>query len=302
MTRLAAEGNESGEMVDRLGILTMTHGTGEEDSPSNLDVQRYIEEMQFPVPTRHGFIQAGRHLQPAVEWLNQQKVTVIVAVILYPLSNNKEVGKAYVEMGLKPGRLKYEFYPVTTEATIYPSKLMEAHPLLADVTQSRLLEISQDPANEIGIYVTHGEFTPSGRRLHDGSADEMLSIIRKRGIFFDVRRASINPKDETLPLARELLQTGKTLLFTHGFTERSEFTESYIPSQLAQLPEGSYRWNSTPLLPHPAMREYILFRVAETLFANGRADLVFDEARAVWERYRDFEAQVSLPMLIPAQA
>jgi sirohydrochlorin ferrochelatase len=204
---------------------------------------------------------------------------------------------------LKPGKLKYEFYPVTTKATILPSKLMEAHPLLADVTQARLLEISQDPANEIGIYVTHGEFSASGRRYHDGAADEMLGIIRERGIFHDVRRASINPKDETLPLARELLETtGKTLLFTHGFTERSAFTEDYIPHQLSQLPEGSYRWNSTPLLPHPAIRQYVLFRVAETLLANDRADLLFDEAREVWERYRGFEAKVSLPMLIPAGA
>lgn len=280
----------------------MTHGTGDEDSPSNLAVQQYIQDMGFPVPTRHGFIQSGRHLQPAVEWLNHHDVTVIVAVILYPLSNNKEVGKAFVEMGLKPGRLKYEFYPVSTPATIYPSKLLEAHPLLADVIQSRLLEISEDPSNEIGMYVTHGEFSPAGRRYHDGAADETLAIIRDRGIFHDVRRASINPKDETLPLARALLETGKTLLFTHGFTERSAFTESYIPRQLAELPEGSYRWNSTPLLPHPAMRQYVLFRVAETLYANDRGDLVFDEARAVWERYRDFQATLTLPMLIPARS
>ncbi|GIW09986.1 MAG: hypothetical protein KatS3mg061_1043 [Dehalococcoidia bacterium] len=289
--------------MDRLGILTMTHGTGEADSPSNLAVQRHIAEMALPVPTAHGFIQAGRHLQPAVEQLNAAGVTVIVAVPLYPLSTNKEIGKAFIELGLKPGRLKYQFYPVTTQATILPARLLEAHPALAEVVRSRLEAISSDPPNEIGVYLTHGEFTLSARTYHEGSADELIALVRASSRFADVRRASLNPKDETLPLATDLLErTGKRLLFTHGFTEESEFTTHYIPNQLAQLPPERYRWNPTPLLPHPAMRDYLLFRVAEALLANGRADLLFDEARAAWERYEGFQARVSLPLLIPTRA
>jgi hypothetical protein len=287
--------------MDRLGILTLTHGTGEENSPSNQAVIQSVAGMGFPVPTAHGFISAGRHAQPAVALLDEASVDVMVAVLLYPLSNNKEVGKTYVELGLKPGKLKYEFYPVATRATVYTSKLLEAHPTLADACQERMLALSDDPANEIGVIITHGEFTAGSRKYHEGSIDEIAGIIRDRGAFADVRRASINPKDETLPLAESLLAASdKRLLFTHFFTERSDFTEQYIPSQLAKLPADRYRWNSAPMLASGAMREYILFRVAETLIANGRNELVFDEARECWDRYRDFTARHSLPILVGA--
>ncbi|MCS7002089.1 MAG: hypothetical protein NZ518_04490, partial [Dehalococcoidia bacterium] len=131
---------------------------------------------------------------------------------------------------------------------------------------------------------------------NEGSTAEMARMLTARGLFSEVRHAALNPKDQTVAIAREMIaRTGKRVLVTHGFTEVNGFTDPYLPDALRALPEGSYRWNPRPMIPHDAMVDYCLFRAAEALRAHGLSDLVWPEAAAVWERYKDFRAEVTLP-------
>ncbi|MCL6647318.1 MAG: hypothetical protein K6U89_03145 [Chloroflexi bacterium] len=283
-------------LMTTLGILTATHGvTAAEDHPSNQELRRQLAELDLPVPHAHGFLQVGRHLQEAVATLNAAGVDVIVAVILYPPTTNKEVKKALMELGVLPGQLHYQFYPVATRARILVSRLMEAHPLLVEVMEDRLAAISERPQEEAGLFVIHGEFAPGPRSYNEGSMEEKVALLRARGRFADVRWAALHPEHRVLPVARELLARGLRLLVSHGFTDRNSFTERVVPTLLAELPAGSWRYNPDPPFPHPAMRRYILLRTAEALRDAGLLELAPAEARALLDHYASFQPRVTLP-------
>ncbi|MCS7002756.1 MAG: hypothetical protein NZ518_07905, partial [Dehalococcoidia bacterium] len=101
-----------GSAMAKVGLLTMTHGVTEAaDHPSNLAVIAAMEQAHWGVPMRHNFMQVAPHLQPGVAALEAEGCDVIVGVMLYPLTTNKEAGKTLVELGVRKGTFKYQFYP-----------------------------------------------------------------------------------------------------------------------------------------------------------------------------------------------
>ncbi|MCS7002755.1 MAG: hypothetical protein NZ518_07900 [Dehalococcoidia bacterium] len=278
----------------------MTHGVSVSvDHPINVAVVAAMEREHWGVPMRHGFMQVPPHLRPAVAALEAEGCDVIVGVVLYPVSTNQEAGKTFVELGVRNGTFKPPFFPIETRARIVVSKMMEAHPLLVDILESNLREISTNPAEEVGLIAIHGEFWPGPRYYNEGSTAEMARMLTARGLFSEVRHAPLNPKRRMLAVMREMIaHTGKRLLVTHAFTEVNVFTKRDIPNALKKLPEGSYCWNPRPMIPCPAMVDYCLFRAAEALRAYGMGDLVWPEAAAVWERYKDFHAEIALPFKV----
>lgn len=273
-----------------LGVMTMTHGVpaGPKalEHPSNVALVQHLKDLDLPFPLVHGFMQIPGMIQPAVDQLTAQGVDLIVGVFLYPNSCNNEIANTWAELGfgVAPEGYTFPHNPVRTDATVVLSRPLHAHPLLADVLVDRLLEVSTSPAEEVALIWIHGEMSyPSIRLHHDIWIEPLTRIVRRRGIFKDVAWATHYPTDNTAEVARALVERngGARLVATHVMTEDSYFNNEHFPHGVAEgLGEGgNYAVNTRPMLPHPAWRDYILGKVAETLRDNDMAELIPEAAR-----------------------
>ncbi|GIW11771.1 MAG: hypothetical protein KatS3mg061_2828 [Dehalococcoidia bacterium] len=273
----------------QVGLLTVSHGlpAGPRamEHPVNVFVKGYLEELGLPVPHVHDYCQIPGRLQPAIDQLTAQGVDLVVVVFLYPTSTNREIQNPRAELGFAdpPTDWSFPFNPVTTSARILLGRTLGTHPLLADILVDRLLEVASDPPNEVAHFIIHGDQRYPSHWLHEQKAEELARLIRRRGLFADVTWSTFYPEPTTEQVCREVrARTGKRIVATTTMLEDTYFNQEKLPAGLFRLPAGSYAYNPKPLLPHPAIRPYLLFCLAETLREQGYPELVPEEARGCW--------------------
>jgi hypothetical protein len=276
--------------MPKLGVMTMTHGVpaGPQalQHPSNVALVQHLKDLDLPFPHVHGFMQIPGKIQPAIDELTSQGVDLVVGIFLYPWSTNNEIANTYAELGFGPRPEGYEFpyTPVTTNAEVILSRPLKPHPLIVDVLQDRLLEVAQNPKDEVALVWIHGEMNwPSIRYHHYLWIEAMVRMLKKRAVFKDVDWATHYPTDNTAEISRALVERngGARLIATHVMTEDSYFNNEHFPHGVAEgLGEGgNYAVNQKPMLPHPAWGDYIMGMLAETLRDHDMAHLIPDAVR-----------------------
>jgi sirohydrochlorin cobaltochelatase len=275
--------------VAKVGMLTLSHGlpAGPQamQHPVNVFVKEYLEGLGLPVPYVHDYCQIPGRLQPAIDQLTAQGVDTVAVVFLYPPSTNRELQNPRAELGFAepPQGWKFPFNPVKTDARILLGRTLGTHPLLVDILEERLRAVSTDPANEVAHFIIHGDQAYPSHALHEQKSEELARLLQRRGTWSEVSWSTFYPEPNTEQVCRAILErTGKKIVATTTMLEDTYFNREKLPAGLFALPEGSYAFNPEPLLPHPAVRPYLLFCLAETLREHGLADLVPDEARGVW--------------------
>jgi sirohydrochlorin ferrochelatase len=158
--------------------------------------------------------------------------------------------------------------PIKTKARIHLTEPLDDHPAIVSVVCDRIRELSKDPENETVVIVAHG---PNDEEDNRKWLLTMEKIAKKcnmgfRNIFsVTVRDDAPEPiyeqaKTHLRALVRQASLSGDVivipLLVAPGGIEKG------IEERLEGL---KYRWNGKTILPHPAIRRFVMSRILEKL-------------------------------------
>ncbi|MCZ2389787.1 MAG: hypothetical protein LC113_01775 [Acidobacteria bacterium] len=227
---------------NKTGVILLAHG----GKPAwNDEVKSVAAEVgkQFPVEVAFGMA-TKRNIQAAIDRLEAQGVTSIVAVPLFISSNSTVITSTEYLLGLRKDAPKdlaifakmdhgsgghgehsghdmsdnAGFDPTTPVAHKVPitmRKALDADPAVADILLSRASSISKDAANEIVIIVAHGPVSDETNRLwlNDMAtiAGRMRSKSSYRGIeYLTVRDDAPEPiRSQATAEFREIVQKAR---------------------------------------------------------------------------------------------
>ncbi|MBV6495103.1 MAG: hypothetical protein DYH05_07845 [Acidobacteria bacterium ACB1] len=200
MPLFAQHGDHAGHKVQTAknptGVLLLAHGG---KAAWNDEVNNVAAEIgkQFPVEVAFGMA-TKRNIQNAINKLEAQGVTSIVAVPLFISSNSSVITSTEYLLGLRKDAPKdlavfakmdhgsgghgghdahsghtnpsgaEPFDPTTPVAHKVPitmRKALDADPIVADILLTRASSISKDPKNEVVIVVAHGPVSEETNRL-----------------------------------------------------------------------------------------------------------------------------------------
>jgi len=218
MPVFAQHGDHSGHNMpsarSKIGVLLLAHGG---QAAWNDEVNNVAAEVgkQFPVEVAFGMA-TKRNIQNAIDSLEAQGVTSIVAVPLFISSNSSVITSTEYLLGLRKDAPKdlavfakmdhgsgghdahsghtnatnaEPFDPTTPVAHKVPiamRKALDADPTVADILLTRASSISKDPKNEVVIVVAHGPVSAETNRLWLNDmgklADGMKAKSTYRGI------------------------------------------------------------------------------------------------------------------------
>ena len=218
MPAFAQHGDHSGHNMqpakNSVGVLLLAHGG---KAAWNDEVNSVAAEVgkQFPVEVAFGMA-TKRNIQNAIDKLEAQGVTSIVAVPLFVSSNSSVITSTEYLLGLRKDAPKdlavfakmdhgsgggHDAHSAHTNASAEPfdpttpvahkvpitmRKALDADPTVADILLSRASSISKDAKNEIVIVVAHGPVSAETNRLwlNDMAklADGMKAKSSYRGI------------------------------------------------------------------------------------------------------------------------
>ncbi len=173
------------------GVLLLAHG----GKPGwNEEVNKVAAEVRKQYPTEVAFGMATkRTIQEAVDKLNAQKVTQIVAVPLFISSNSSVISSTEFLLGLRkdahPDLARFAkmdhghggkhdshsghtaekgidpLTPVISAVPIRSVPALDAHPLVADILLSRAEALSKDQSAEVLVIVAHGPVSDETNKL-----------------------------------------------------------------------------------------------------------------------------------------
>lgn len=197
MPLFAQHGDHSGHKMQTAknptGVLLLAHGG---KAAWNDEVNNVAAEIgkQFPVEVAFGMA-TKRNIQNAIDKLEAQGVTSIVAVPLFISSNSSVITSTEYLLGLRKDAPKdlavfakmdhgsggHDAHsahtnasaaepfdpttPVTHNVPIAMRKALDADPTVADILLTRASSISKDPKNEVVIIVAHGPVSEETNRL-----------------------------------------------------------------------------------------------------------------------------------------
>lgn len=197
----------------KTGVLLLAHGG---KAAWNDEVNNVAAEVgkQFPIEVAFGMA-TKRNIQNAVNKLEAQGVTSIVAVPLFVSSNSTVITSTEYLLGLRKdapkdlavfakmdhgsgGHGEHSAHtntstepfdpttPISHKVPITMRKALDADPTVADILLSRAASISKDAGNEVIIIVAHGPVSAETNRLwlNDMAklADRMKANSSYRGI------------------------------------------------------------------------------------------------------------------------
>jgi len=179
-----------------------------------------------------------------------------------------------------------ELVPVETDAEIMLTKATDDHPLVGYILTDRIVELSEDPGNEVVVIVAHGtddedDFIAWTNNL-DGLAEETRKILKwwmEPSIkVVDVKYAFIHLNetlhpDQTVRAVVEEASIENDAVVVPLMVSEGYFTGRHIPQLLENL---TYAYNGKALTPHPNVATWIETRVICALGHERFGVLVID--------------------------
>lgn len=140
-----------------LGVLVIAHGS--DDDLWCRPVRETVANISLPFPVELGFLEfvPNESINNAIDRLDSQGVTKIIAVPLFISSYSSHIQEIEYVLRLRDTLASYEdLARVNTTANITMTRALDDHPLLAYILADQIAEISRDPSNETVVILSHG--------------------------------------------------------------------------------------------------------------------------------------------------
>ncbi len=270
--RATGEKKEAPEIVQSqtVGVLILAHGMHKEHgsgvSPWEAAVLEAVKPLKdkYPLEVAFGMAEPDT-IKDAVRRLEEKGISEVVAVPLFISSHSPIIGNSRYILGLQ------EELPRTTGIKSLPrieSKVrfrmtgaMDDSLLVAEVLLERATELSINPAKETVILVGHGPNDEEENKLWLGDMGRLAYYVREKGIFREVRVATIR-MDAPREIKQRAINELRAVVEGYG----KEGRVIVVPHLLAPGVEGeivealkglSYAYNGKTLLPHANITRWI---------------------------------------------
>lgn len=266
---------ESGS--ETIGVLVMAHGSTSEAWCNA--VRTAVEDTNLDYPIEIGFLEMVENetLPDAVDKLEEQGVTKIVAVPLFISSNSGHIGEIQYILGLTNEAPEEGLVQVDTESEIIMTGAMDDHSFIAKIIADRAAELVQDAENETVILALHGTTGEDLEGWNESSAslsDKAKLILRhSMGINIeDVRYGFINVDESNEELTSfeisnvvSNVSESSHAIIIPVFACEGYYTNTKIPRLLEDMDYSYPEEGSRALIPHSNVGDWIEVMVAKEL-------------------------------------
>ncbi|WP_164997896.1 CbiX/SirB N-terminal domain-containing protein [Methanolobus psychrotolerans] len=262
------------EDTDNVGILVVAHGSTSE-SWCNA-VRDAVADADLVYPVEIGFLEMvdNESIPDAVEKLEGQGVTGIVAVPLFVSSSSGHIEEIRYILGLSDDVPDEDFERVDTDAKIVMCDAMDDHSFIAEIIADRAAKLTDDAEGETVVIVFHGttdeQFEGWNKSACSLAGKTKLILRHSTGIDIgDVRYGFINvdASSEEYELSNVVSEVSETShpIVIPVFICEGYYTNTKIPSLLKGLDYEYPEAGERTLTPHTCVGDWMEVMAAREL-------------------------------------
>lgn len=289
---------------ENIGILILAHGSQNPEWNNTLkDVTNSLSE-SYPLEIAFGMANPYS-MQPAIDKLEDQGVSTIVAVQLFVSSFSPIIRQNEFLLGLRdsladapmqPMRHEmtdemmammdhsdhFEIKPLEINSNVLITQPLDDHPLIAEILMERVHAVSENPEKETLLLVAHGPVKDSDNEQWvsklESIADQIKDLHATNGgaEFFNI--ISMTVRDDA---SDDVYNAAKNEFRAH-IQEADEVGDAIVipvlmskggveHRYLTRLEGLNYKWTGETILPHNNVAEFIKLSVDNAL--KGIAEL-----------------------------
>jgi sirohydrochlorin ferrochelatase len=258
--------------TERIGVLVVAHGSTSEWCDS---IRSAVADANLDgYPVEIGFLENvdNETIPDAVERLDEQGVTRIVAVPMFISSSSGHISEIEYILGLTDDAPEEGLVQADTDAEIIFTDAMNDHSFIAEVIADRAAKLIADADNETVVIVFHGttdEHLEGWIKSSSSLADKTKLILRhSMGITVeDVRYCFINVNGDATDykignVVSDVSHTSHPVVIP-AFVGEGYYTNTKIPSLLSGMDYSYPEKGERSLIPHSRIGDWLEATVAK---------------------------------------
>lgn len=241
--------------MKKTGVLIIGHGSSSASWVEMVD--EAVSRINTNVPITVCFLEMvkGRLIEDGVRELERKGVERIIAIPLFVASGSTHIDEIGCLLGvIKADQVMFgeEISPILTEAEIIYCPPMDDHPLIVDIVEQRIRELSVNPDEEVLLLVGHGADEGVYHAKWEAVLKRLAVTLRGRLKLKGASYGTLHP-DNLHKRAQAVTRKNRTIVIPL-FLSEGYFTKRVIPSRLEGL---SYVYNGKSYLPHPNVTRWL---------------------------------------------
>lgn len=234
------------------GALIIGHGSSNASWVSLVD--EAVGTLDVPVPVVTCFLEQveGRLIEDGIRELERLGINHIIAVPLFVASGSTHIDEIGYLLGVHEEQKEEEWERIETTADITYCPPMDDHPLIVEILQERIRELSDDPESEVLLLVGHGADEGEYHAKWEGVLQRLAVTLRKELGFKGATYGTLHP-DNVSDRAKAVSKRNRTIVLPL-FLSEGYFTKKVIPSRLEGV-ESIY--SGKTYLPHPMITQWM---------------------------------------------
>ncbi len=262
---------------EKVGVLVVAHGSS--DASWCDDIRDTVENVNLPYPIEIGFLEmvSNETIPDAVDKLDAQGVTKIVALPMFVSSNSGHIEEIKYILGLIDTAPEEGLVRVDTGAEIIFADAMDDHSFIAQVLADKASGLTENAKNETVVLVLHGT-TDDGFEGWNQSASSLAGKVKlilrySMGINIeDVKYSFINVgssnTEYNLMKVRSVVENVSATshpIVVPIFVGEGYYTDTKIPGLLDGQDYEYPSAGNRSLLPHESIEEWVEVTVSAAL-------------------------------------
>lgn len=234
------------------GVLVIVHGS------SNLEwiamVDDAVNRVDVDVPIVTSFLEMveGRSIQEGIYQLEKRGVTRILAVPLFVSAGSTHIQEIRHLLGLQQKIvLEVDEVPLKKNAKIELAPSMDDHPLILEIIERRVQELSVIRQEEVLLLVGHGSRIDEFYAIWTAMMERMAEYLQNRMGLKKVICATLLPNNVAEKMKEH---SHESLIVVPLFLSEGYFTKKVIPSRIEGV---NCRYSGKAYLPDPLVSEWI---------------------------------------------
>lgn len=234
------------------GALIIGHGSSNASWVALVD--EAVATLDVPVPVVTCFLEQveGRLIEDGIRELERMGINHIIAVPLFVASGSTHIDEIGYLLGIHNEKKDEEWERIETAADIIFCPPMDDHPLIVEILQERIRELSDDPGSEVLMLVGHGADEGEYHEKWEAVLQSLALTLRAELGFKGATYGTFHP-DNVSNRVRAVSRKNRTIVLPL-FLSEGYFTRKMIPSKL----EGaSSIYSGKTYLPHPLITKWM---------------------------------------------
>lgn len=249
--------------MTNVGALVIAHGSRNANWVKG--IEEAVQKARFKIPEMPmaiGFLELvpGKSIADGVYSLECHGVNRILIIPLFITMGSTHLEEIQYALGLlEQSRIPTELRPISSTAELAWCSPLEAHPIVLNILEERVQELSVIPEDEVLLLIGHGSkvagFKEKWEELFQHIGQHLQTQLGLKGVSYATLKGN-----QVISRAKALALKNR-LIVIPIFLSEGYFTHTVIPSKLKGI---NCAYNGKTYLPHPLITDWI----CQTIFEN----------------------------------